>query len=282
MLVLSLKYIKGDIIMETYFDKFIVLVMEYAPKLALAIMTLIIGLFIIGLLAKLFEKALVASKTDETLIPFLSSLVTWILKILLFISVASMVGIATTSFVAIIGAAGLAVGLALQGSLANFAGGVLLLIFRPYKVGDLIESQGQLGIVKEIQIFNTILTTFQNKTLILPNAAVSSNAITNVTANGTIRVDMTIGISYESNIDQAREVILNTLAKNDKVLKDPSSVVGVDDLADSSVNLLVMPWCNTEDYWDVYFGVREDIKKALDAANITIPFPQRDVHLIQH
>lgn len=268
--------------MEKYFDEIVALVITYAPKLALAIITLIVGLWIISLFSKVLKKTLQASKVDETLIPFLDSLISWILKILLFISVASMVGIATTSFVAVLGAAGLAIGLALQGSLANFAGGVLLLIFRPYKVGDLIESQGHLGIVKEIQIFNTILTTFQNKTIILPNSAVSSNSIINVTANGTVRVDMTIGISYNSNIDDAKRVILETIEKNDKVLKDPACAVGVDNLADSSVNLLVMPWCKTDDYWDVYFGVREDIKKALDAANITIPFPQRDVHIYNH
>lgn len=268
--------------MEQYFDTAVSLTIVYAPKLFLAIITLIIGLWIIGLATKLLKKVLVTSKTDETLIPFLTSLSSWTLKVLLFISVASMVGIATTSFVAILGAAGLAVGLALQGSLSNFAGGVLLLIFRPYKVGDLIESQGQLGIVKEIQIFNTILTTFQNKTIILPNSAVSSNSIVNITANGTIRVDMEIGISYDSNIAQAKQVILDTIAKNDKVLKDPACAVGVNALADSSVNLLVMPWCNTDDYWDVYFGVREDIKNALDDANITIPFPQRDVHIINN
>lgn len=266
--------------MEEYISQVINLAIEYAPKLALAIVTLIIGLLVINGLIKVLEKALVAAKTDETLIPFLKSLTSWGLKLLLFISVASMIGIATTSFIAVLGAAGLAIGLALQGSLSNFAGGVLLLIFRPYKIGDLIESQGQLGIVKEIQIFNTILTTFQNKTIILPNSSVSSNSITNITANGTIRVDMEIGISYESNIDDARKVILDTVSKNTKVLKDPACVVGVNALADSSVNLLVMPWCNTDDYWDVYFGLREDIKKALDANNITIPFPQRDVHII--
>lgn len=267
--------------MEEYVSKAMNLTIEYAPKLALAIITLIVGLWLISLLVKLLEKTLRMSKTDETLIPFLKSLLSWILKILLFISVASMVGIATTSFVAVLGAAGLAVGLALQGSLSNFAGGVLILIFRPYKIGDLIESQGKLGIVKEIQIFNTILTTFENKTIILPNSTVSSNSITNITANGTIRVDMEIGISYGSNIDEARKVILDVVNKNDKVLKDPACIVGVNALADSSVNLLVLPWCNTDDYWDIYFGLREDIKKALDANNITIPFPQRDVHIIE-
>lgn len=266
---------------QQYMDLAVNLAIEYAPKLALAIITLIIGLWIISGVTKVLEKVLKASKTDETLIPFLKSLVSWGLKVLLFISVASMVGIATTSFVAVLGAAGLAVGLALQGSLSNFAGGVLLLIFRPYKIGDLIESQGHLGVVKEIQIFNTIITTYQNKTIILPNASVSSNAITNVTANGTLRVDMTIGISYDSDIDKAREVIIETANKNSKILKDPAIIVGVDELADSSVNFLVLPWCEVKDYWDIYFGFREEIKKALDANNISIPFPQRDVHIFE-
>ena len=266
--------------MEEYISQILNLAVEYAPKLALAIVTLIIGLYVISVLGKVLEKALRTAKTDETLIPFLRSLTTWILKILLFISVASMVGIATTSFVAVLGAAGLAIGLALQGSLSNFAGGVILLIFRPYKVGDLIEAQGHKGIVKEIQIFNTILTTFQNTTIIIPNAAMSSNSIVNITSNGTLRVDMEIGIAYESNIKKAKEIILDLIEKNDKVLKDPKCAVGVNALADSSVNLLVMPWCKTEDYWDVYFGLREDIKNALDANNISIPFPQRDVHII--
>lgn len=266
--------------MDEYISQAISLTLEYAPKLALAIVTLVIGLWIISGVANILEKALTVSKTDKTLISFLKSLTSWGLKGLLFISVASMIGIATTSFIAVLGAAGLAIGLALQGSLSNFAGGVLLLIFRPYKIGDLIESGGHLGTVKEIQIFNTVLTTFQNKTIIIPNSVVSSNSITNITANGTIRVDMEVGISYDSNIDDAKKVILDAISKNDKVLKEPECAIGVNALADSSVNLLVMPWCNTDDYWDVYFGVREDIKKALDANNISIPFPQRDVHII--
>lgn len=265
--------------MEKYLDLAVNMALEYAPKLALAIVTLIIGLWVISLLVKVLKKALEASKTDETLIHFLDSLATWTLRILLFISVASMVGVATTSFVAVLGAAGLAIGLALQGSLSNFAGGILLLLFRPYKIGDLIETNGHLGVVEKIQIFNTILRTFQNKTIILPNSAVSSNSIINVTANKTLRVDMEIGISYDSNIDEAKKVIHEVMNKNEKVLKDPAPDIGVNALADSSVNLLVMPWCNVEDYWDIFFGLKEDIKKALDKNNISIPFPQRDVHI---
>ncbi|XOB62797.1 mechanosensitive ion channel family protein [Campylobacterota bacterium DY0563] len=266
--------------MEVYLSKLLDLTIEYAPKLALAIITLIFGLWIIAIIINLFEKTLIASKVDKTLIPFLKSLTSWGLKILLFISVASMIGIATTSFVAVLGAAGLAIGLALQGSLSNFAGGVLLLVFKPYKVGDIIESQGFRGKVEEIQIFNTILTTYQNRTIIIPNSVVSSNSIVNISGRGTIRADLEIGISYSSNIDKAKKVILDTVAKHEKVLKDPACSVGVKALADSSVNLLVMPWCKPEDYWEVFFGLTEDIKKALDANEITIPFPQRDVHII--
>jgi len=268
--------------MEKYLDQALTLILLYLPKLVLAIVILIVGLWVIGKIANLLAAMLQKANVDETLIPFLKNLASWILKILLFISVASMVGIATTSFVAILGAAGLAIGLALQGSLSNFAGGVLLLIFKPYKVGDLIESQGHLGTVKEIQIFNTILTTFQNKTIILPNSVVSSNMITNVTANGTIRVDLTIGISYDTNIDEAKKVLMEVMNNNPKVLQDPAPAIGVASLGDSSVNLQMMPWCNCEDYWDIFFGIQEEAKKALDNNNISIPFPQRDVHLFEH
>ena len=265
--------------MEKYLDQIMEITMNYAPKLMMAIVVLVIGLWIIGAFVNVTAKIMKKSKVDETLIPFTKSLLAWVLKVLLFISVASMIGIATTSFIAVLGAAGLAIGLALQGSLSNFAGGVLLLVFKPYKVGDLIESQGNLGTVKEIQIFNTILTTFQNKTIILPNASVSSNSITNVSANGTVRVDLQIGISYDSSIDDAKEVLLKMMNDNPKVLNDPAPSIGVCALADSSVNLQMMPWCKCEDYWDIFFGIQEEAKKALDNNNITIPFPQRDIHI---
>ena len=173
---------------------------EYAPRLALAILTLIIGLWIISGITKLIKLSMERSKVDPTLIPFMGSLVSWVLKVLLFISVASMIGIATTSFIAVLGAAGLAIGLALQGSLANFAGGVLVMIFKPYKVGDLIESQGHLGVVKEVQIFNTILIAPQSKQVIIPNGAASNGSIVNYTVEGQIRVDITVGVSYLSLI----------------------------------------------------------------------------------
>jgi len=255
--------------------------LEYAPKLALAILTLIIGLWIISGITKLIKLSMERSKVDPTLIPFMSSLTSWGLKVLLFISVASMIGIATTSFIAVLGAAGLAIGLALQGSLANFAGGVLVMIFKPYKVGDLIESQGHLGVVKEVQIFNTILIAPQSKQVIIPNGATSNGSIVNYTVEGKIRVDLTVGVSYDADIDKTKAVLMDVLAANDKVMKDPAPFVGVLEMADSSVNFAVRPHCEPKDYWDVYFSVNEAVKKALDENAISIPFPQRDVHLIQ-
>ena len=267
---------------EVYTTKFIELVVAYAPKLLLAVVTLIVGLWIIGLITNVARKSMEKTKADKTLIPFISNLISWGLKVLLFISVASMIGIATTSFIAVLGAAGLAVGLALQGSLANFAGGVLILIFKPYNVGDLVEAQGHLGVVKEVQIFNTILLTPNNKRVIIPNGAVSNGSIVNYSAEGMLRVDLVIGIAYESDIPKAKEVLYNAMADHELVLKDPASTVAVSALADSSVNLVVRPWCKATDYWQVYFDITETAKTALEASGITIPFPQRDVHLYEH
>mgnify|MGYP003385716583 FL=1 len=254
---------------------------EYAPKLALAIITLLVGLWIISGVTKLIKLSMERSKVDPTLVPFMTSLVSWVLKVLLFISVASMIGIATTSFVAVLGAAGLAIGLALQGSLANFAGGVLVMVFKPYKVGDLIESQGHLGVVKEVQIFNTILIAPQSKQVIIPNGATSNGSIVNYTVEGKIRVDLTVGVSYDADIDKTKAVLMDVLAANDKVMQDPAPFVGVLEMGDSSVNFAVRPHCLPKDYWDVFFSVNEAMKKALDKNAIAIPFPQRDVHLIQ-
>ncbi|NOR88156.1 MAG: mechanosensitive ion channel [Bacteroidales bacterium] len=260
-------------------DQAMAMIMEYGPKFLLAIITLFIGLWIINRFVKLAEKGMDKGKTDATLAPFMKSLISWVLKILLFLSVASMVGIETTSFIAIFSAATLAIGLALQGSLSNFAGGVLLLVFKPYKVGDLIEAQGHLGVVKHIQIFNTILLNPQNKTIIVPNGAVASNSIINFSEEGILRVDLSAGISYDSDIRKAKDVLMKVLVDNPKVLKDPAPFVGVSELGDSSVNFAVRPWSTVEDYWDIYFGINEEIKYALDAAGISIPFPQMDVHM---
>lgn len=261
-----------------YKDQAIALAMGYAPKLALAILTLIIGLWLIGSFTRLVRKRM-AKRGSKTLAPFVGSLVNWGLKAMLLISVASMIGIQTTSFIAVLGAAGLAVGLALQGSLGNFAGGVLILIFRPFKVGDLIETQGHLGTVKEIQIFTTTLVTPQNRRVIVPNGPLANNSITNYTAEETARVDLVVGVAYGSDIERAKQVLLGVLTADPRVLKEPAPLVEVLELADSSVNLAVRPHVKVADYWAVHFDVLAKSKKALDAAKIEIPFPQRDVHI---
>lgn len=203
----------------------------------------------------------------------------WALIIFVVIAALGQLGIQTASFVAIVGAAGLAIGLALQGSLANFAAGVLILIFRPFKVGDFVEVAGVSGAVQNIQIFTTELHTPDNKKVIVPNGGVISGNITNYSANNTRRVDLVFGIGYSEDIDVAKTLLQTVLAAEPKVLQDPAPTIGVVELADSSVNLVCRPWVNTADYWDVYFNVTEAVKKALDAGGISIPFPQRDLHL---
>ena len=261
--------------MENYIEDFKNILMEYAPKVITALVVLIIGLFIIKMIVKSAKKIMTKRAVDITLQKFLVNLGSWILKILLFITVITQLGVATTSFAAIIAAAGLAVGLALQGSLANFAGGVLIMIFRPIKIGDLIEAQGEIGVVKEIEIFTTKLTGLSNKEIIIPNAALSNGNIVNYSTEGTRRVDLVFGVSYDADIKQTKEVLMNILTSNDKVLKDPAPAVTVLELADSSVNFAVRPWCKTEHYWDVYFETTENAKLELDKAGIEIPYPHR-------
>lgn len=256
------------------------LLMSYGPKLLLAILTLIIGLWLINRVMKGLNQTL-TSRVDATLGQFVSSILSVVLKVVLLISVASMVGIETTSFIAVLGAAGLAVGLALQGSLANFAGGVLILLFKPFKVGDLIQAQGHTGTVKDIQIFNTILKTGDNRIVIIPNGALSNSSMININQEATRRVDFTFGISYNDDIDRARAA-LHFLANNDaRVLANPSPLVAVSELADSSVNFTMRVWVNTPDYWGVYFDMHELVKKEFDAQGISIPYPQQDLHVHQ-
>lgn len=250
----------------------------YGPKLVLAIATLIIGMWIISRLIKRIDQHF-TSKADPTLGSFVSSLASVIFKIMLLIAVASMVGIETTSFVAVLGAAGLAIGLALQGSLSNFAGGVLILLFKPFKVGDLIDAQGHIGVVKEIQIFNTILKTGDNRIVIIPNGALSNSSMVNINQMSTRRVDFVFGIGYSDDIDKAKGIIEDLIASDTRVLKDPKHLVAVSELADSSVNFTVRVWTKTEDYWAVYFTMFEAVKKAFDDQGVSIPFPQQDVHL---
>lgn len=264
-----------------YKDEGVALILAWAPIFVLAIVTLIVGLWLIGLVLKFLRAALVRKHFDETLTPFLLNLTSWLLKAVLFISVASMIGVQTTSFVALLGAAGLAVGLALQGSLANFAGGVLILLFRPYKVGDVIEAQGQIGTVHEIQIFTTTLLNGQNRRIIIPNGPLSNGNIINYTSETHVRVDMEIGVAYDADIAKSKQVLLDLLNADERVLKDPAPTVAVSNLGDSAVVLVVRPYTKPSDYWAVLFSTYENGKAALEAAGINIPFPQRDVHLYQ-
>ena len=259
--------------MENYIEKFKEILVDYTPKVLTALAILIIGLIVIKLIVRASKKIMSKRSVDLTLQKFLGDLISWTLKILLFVTVIAKLGVATTSFAAIIGAAGLAVGLALQGSLANFAGGTLIMIFKPFKIGDLIEAQGEVGVVKEIEIFTTKLTGLSNKEIIIPNGALSNGNIVNYTTEGTRRVDLTFGVGYDSDIKQTKNVLMDVLTSHPKVLKDPSPSVNVSELADSSINFAVRPWCNTTDYWDVYFDVTENVKEALDKANIDIPYP---------
>jgi small conductance mechanosensitive channel len=219
------------------------------------------------------------ANTEPTLAQFLANLVSVGLKALLLISVASMVGIETTSFIAILGAAGLAVGLALQGSLANFAGGVLVLLFKPFKVGDFIDAQGVMGTVAEIQIFNTVIKTGDNKRIIVPNGSISNGIITNFSAEETRRVDFVFGIGYDDDIAKAKGVLERLFTSDERVFSDPAPLIVVSSLGDSSVNITVRAWAKASDYWGVFFGMTELVKITFDQEGISIPYPQRDVHL---
>ena len=254
------------------------ILLEYGPKLIGAILIWIIGSWIVSILIKGVKKAMSKRGYEESLKKFLSNLISWALKIVLIVIVLSTVGIETTSLAAIMAAAGLAIGLALQGSLANFAGGVLIMIFKPFKIGDLVEAQGQLGTVKTIEIFTTKLIGLSNKEIIIPNGILSNGNIVNYTTQGTRRVDLVFGVGYDSDIKKTKEVLLKELTSHDKVLKDPAPTVNVLELGDSSINFAVRPWCKSEDYWTVYFDVTESTKNALDAAGIDIPYPHQ-VHI---
>lgn len=261
--------------MEKYLEDLKELAIEFTPKILVALAILIVGLLVIKLIVNTARKVMIKGGIDITLQKFLGNLIGWALKILLIIAVISKLGVETTSFAAILAAAGLAVGLALQGSLANFAGGVLIMIFKPFKLGDLIEAQGEIGVVKEIEIFTTKLTGLSNKEIIIPNGTLSNGNIVNYTTEGTRRVDLTIGVSYDADIKQTKEVLMKVITSHPKVLKDPAPAVTVSELADSSVNFAVRPWCKTADYWTVYFDVTESVKLALDEAKIEIPYPHR-------
>jgi small conductance mechanosensitive channel len=260
-------------------DRLIALGIEYAPKALLAAFTLIVGIWIIRGVTSVLRRALTHRRLDPTLVPFLSGVVGWGLRVLLFVSVASMIGIQTTSFVAILGAAGLAIGLALQGSLANFAGGMLIMIFRPYKVGDLVESQGQLGVVREIQMFTTTFLSPDNRLIIVPNGSLSNGIIKNHSAEGVMRVDMTVAVSYGADLPRAKATLLDLLKQNAQVLAEPAPAVAVSELGEGAIRLVVRPFCKPEHDWDVYFQTMEKVPAALAAAGVPLPAPRHDVHL---
>jgi len=271
--------------MTDLFDmtKFSELITEYTPKVAGAILTLIIGFWIIGMIVNSTRKMMKKRNVDVTIQPFLSSLISVGLKIMLLLSVAQMFGVETTSFVAIFGALAFAIGMALQGSLGHFASGVLILIFKPYKVGDLVEiGGGKTGSVVEVQVFNTILATLDNKRIIVPNGVVTSNVITNISGQGEIGVELTYGIGYDDNIDEARKIILEVGKKCEWILDEPKQGVVVAELGDSSVNLATRPFVKSEHYWDAYFFMQENVKKEFDKADIGIPYPTMDVNVVSN
>jgi small conductance mechanosensitive channel len=254
---------------------------DFGLKLIAALAIFVIGRWVARWLSRLLEKGMDKAGTDHTLIVFLRNIVYVGLMVFVILAAVGQLGVQTTSFLAVLGAAGLAVGLALQGSLANFAAGVLIIVFRPFKVGDYIEAGGVAGTVKAISIFTTTLHTPDNKVVIVPNAQVNSGTITNYSANETRRVDMVFGVGYGDDLDKVRSVIEQVLAADDRVLKEPAPLIAVSELADSSVNFNVRPWVNAPDYWGVYFDTHEQIKKRFDQEGISIPFPQQDVHIHQ-
>jgi small conductance mechanosensitive channel len=266
-------------IMENYSGKFYDLVMFYGPKLVGAILVLVIGLWVIKLIQKAVRKTFDKREVDISLRGFLNSMIGILLKIMLIISVVGMLGVQMTSFIAILGAAGLAVGMALSGTLQNFAGGVMILIFKPFKVGDFIDAQGHMGSVKEIQIFNTILKTPDNKTIIIPNGGLSNSSMTNFSTEPQRRVDFVFGIAYGDDVDKARKVLSKLINDDDRILKDPEPFIVVSELADSSVNLVVRVWADAANYWGIYFDLHEKVYKTFSKEGLNIPFPQMDVHV---
>jgi len=251
----------------------------YGLQVVGALAILVIGRFAAIMIRSMVKRALLKSHVDETLASFVTSVTYVAVWAFVIISALGALGIPTASFVAVLGAAGLAVGLALQGSLANFAAGVLMIIFKPFKVGDYIEAGGTSGIVEEIGIFTTVLNTLDNKKVIVPNAKATGDNITNFSSNELRRVDIVAGVSYDDDLDKVRSILEKILEEDERILKEPAPTIGVLELGDSSVNFAVRPWVKTADYWDVYFATQEKIKKRFDAESVSIPFPQRDVHL---
>ncbi len=254
-------------------------VVEYGTKLLTAIAVLIIGFWVVGILSRLFKKMMEKKGTDSSLASFLITMVKTILKALVVITALGMMGIEMTSFIAVLGALAFAIGMALTGSLQNFAGGVMLLIFKPFKVGDLLEAQGYLGTVKEIQIFNTILNTPDNKTVIIPNGGLSTGSMVNYSTMDTRRVDWSFGIAYGDQVGKAEEVLTRLIKEDKRILDNPSHFIALGALADSSVNITVRVWVKSADYWGVFFDMNRKVYEVFGTEGLNFPFPQMDVHV---
>jgi small conductance mechanosensitive channel len=254
-------------------------VIPWAINIGMALAVFIVGRFIVGLVTSLFRKLLVKSKTDEILINFICSITRTVLLLFVVIAALEQLGLDTTSLVALLGAAGIAVGLALKDSLGNFAAGVMLIIFRPFKAGDFIEAGGTLGVVEKISIFSTTMRTGDNREVIVPNGALYGGTITNYSARETRRIDLVFGIGYGDDIGKARDLMLKVISEDERILKDPEPVVAVGELGSSSVDFVVRPWVASGDYWVVRWDLLEKIKQTFDANGISIPYPQRDVHM---
>ncbi len=260
-------------------QKAIEMVLEYLPKLALALLTLVAGLWLIKQLIKFISRLMEARKVDESLRPFFRSMISIILKVLLVISVMGMIGIEMTSFIALIGAIGISIGMALSGSLQHFAGGVLLLIYKPFRKGDFIEAQGHKGTVRELRIFNTVLNTLDNKVVFIPNGPLSTGTVVNYTTEPKRRLDLVYGISYNNDLDVAKNVLDKIIRNYPRTVNDPPHVIGVKELGASSVNIEIRVWVETTDVIDAGFYFNETVKKEFDRNGISIPYPQMDVHI---
>jgi small conductance mechanosensitive channel len=257
-------------------------IIPWGINIVLAIVIYIIGKMVVGILIRFFGKLMTRSEYDDMLVDFIKAILKAIFMLFVIVASLNQLGVDTTSLVAILAAAGLAIGLSLQGALQNFAAGVMLLIFRPFRAGDFIDAGGDSGVVKNISIFTTIMTTPDNKEIIIPNGAIYGGNITNFSAKETRRVDMVVGIGYDSDLKKAKEVLNEMVAADERILKDPAPTVAVAELADNSVNFVVRPWVASADYWGVKFDFTEAVKLRFDAEGISIPFPQMDVHVYKN
>ncbi|MCY1721015.1 mechanosensitive ion channel [Prolixibacteraceae bacterium Z1-6] len=266
--------------MENLSNQLYGIITVYGPKLVGALLTLVIGMWVISIIQGILRRQFEKREMEPSLRGFLNSTIGILLKAMLWISVIGMMGVQMTSFIALLGAAGLAIGMALSGTLQNFAGGVMILIFKPFKTGDFIDAQGHAGIVNEIQIFNTILKTPDNKTIIIPNAGLSTGSMINFSTEQFRRVDLEFGIAYGDDVDKAKEVLMKLIKADERIINEPAEpFIAVKALADSSVNLVVRVWADASNYWGIYFGLTEQVYKTFDKEGLNIPFPQMDVHI---